>query len=73
MGALCPLFFSFMLNIITIYLIIGIIFSFMMDLLHRSIQLEEFTNRERFYVVAAWPFFLLFFIGAIIHNLFRDR
>lgn len=65
-----------MLSGIIWYLIVGVAFNFLWDLLINSTEMENyrFTNVERFTVILIWPIALLFFVGMFIKTfLFGDN
>lgn len=64
-----------MLSTIIYYVIAGVAFNFVWDLIISKFQAEEnrFTMVERLVVVAIWPVAVVFFFYTLIKNLFFDN
>ena len=64
-----------MLSTIIYYVIAGVAFNFVWDLIISKFQAEEnrFTMIERLVVIAIWPVAIVFFIYTLIKNLFFDN
>ena len=61
-----------MLSTIIYYIIVGVTFNFLWDLVISKTQKEEyrFTMLERIIVTIIWPITILFFIFILARNLF---
>lgn len=64
-----------MLSTIIYYVIVGVAFNFVWDLIISKFQAEEnrFTMVERLIIVAIWPVAAGFFFFTLIKNLFFDN
>jgi len=64
-----------MLSTIIYYVIAGVAFNFLWDLIISKFQAEDnrFTMLERLVVVAIWPVAVLFFFYTLIKNLFFNN
>lgn len=61
-----------MLSTIIYYIIVGVAFNFLWDVIISKTQNEEnrFTMLERLVVIGIWPVAILFFIYTLLKNLF---
>ena len=64
-----------MLSSIIYYVIAGVAFNFLWDLIIYKFQAEDnrFTMLERLVVIAIWPVAVLFFFYTVIKNLFFNN
>lgn len=64
-----------MLSTIIYYVIAGVAFNYLWDLIISKFRAEEnrFTMLERLVVIAIWPVAVVFFFYTLIKNLFFDN